>query len=162
MAAGLNAMTCPLVWSRQQKSTSSPALRYSVSNPPTRLERPAVERHVAPGDVLRHHVGEQHVARPAGSRRDGGLHPIDRRRRDIRSADPRVIAGDAACRSGKRASPDRPCNRSPCRRRPRPWPPRAPALRAKLRPMFRWTIGMKSGSARPRRRLSRRGPPGIF
>ena len=45
-----------------------------------------------PGNVLRDRVGEEHVARSAGRRRDTGLDPVFRRRRNVRPADPRIIA----------------------------------------------------------------------
>ena len=66
--------------------------------PADAFERPAIKRHVTTGDVFRHRIGEQNVARPAGRGRDTGLHPIFRRRRNVRPADAGVIAADAACR----------------------------------------------------------------
>ena len=53
-----------------------------------------MERHVAAGNVLRHDIGEQHVARPAGRGGDGSLHPVHRGRRNVRPADARVIAAE--------------------------------------------------------------------
>ena len=59
-----------------------------------RVERPAIEGHVTTWNVLRDRVGEEHVARAAGCRRDAGLDPVFRRRRNVRPADPSVIAAD--------------------------------------------------------------------
>ena len=56
------------------------------------VERPAIEGHVTARNVLRHGVGQEHVARAAGRRRDAGLDPIFRRRRNVRAADPGIIA----------------------------------------------------------------------
>ena len=56
------------------------------------IECPAIKGHVTPGNVLGHRIGQEHVARSAGRRGDAGLDPIFRRRRDVRSADARVIA----------------------------------------------------------------------
>ena len=58
------------------------------------FKRRAVKRHVAAGNVLGHHIGEQHMARTAGRGGDGGMHPIHRRRRDIRAADSDIIAAE--------------------------------------------------------------------
>ena len=49
MADGLKAITPPLVCKRQQKSTSSPALRYSVSNPPTLMNAQRWNAMLQPG-----------------------------------------------------------------------------------------------------------------
>jgi hypothetical protein len=56
------------------------------------IERPAMECHVAAGDVLGHHVGEQHVARSARCGSDARLDPVLRRRRDVRPAHAGVFA----------------------------------------------------------------------
>ena len=42
--------------------------------------------------MLRDKIREEHVARPAGARRDRGLHPVHRGRRNVRPADARVAA----------------------------------------------------------------------
>ena len=57
-----------------------------------RVKRPAPERHIAAGHMLRDKIREEHVARPAGARRDRGLHPVHRGRRNVRPADARVAA----------------------------------------------------------------------
>src|SRR2546423_4831098 len=57
-----------------------------------RLECPAVEGHVATGNVLSHGVGQEDVTRTARSSCDTGLHPVIRRRREVRPADSGVIA----------------------------------------------------------------------
>ncbi len=59
-----------------------------------RVERPAIEGHVTTWNVLRDRVGEQHVARSAGRRRDAGLDPVFRRRRNVRPTDPGVVAAE--------------------------------------------------------------------
>ena len=59
-----------------------------------RVERPAIEGHVTPWNVLRHRVGEEHVARSARRRRDAGLDPVFRRRRNVRPTDPSIVAAD--------------------------------------------------------------------
>src|SRR5205085_2632983 len=53
---------------------------------------PAIPRHVTTRNVFRDRVREQDVARPAGRGSDAGLHPVSGRRRNVRSADPGVIA----------------------------------------------------------------------
>ena len=58
------------------------------------VEGPAVESHVAAGDVLCHHVGEEHVAGAAGCGRHAGLLPVLGRRGDIGAADTRVVPGE--------------------------------------------------------------------
>ncbi len=58
------------------------------------VERPTVESHVAAGNVLGDDIGEEHMARTAGGRGHTGLHPIFRRRRDVRAADAREVAAE--------------------------------------------------------------------
>ena len=55
--------------------------------PADAFKGPAIKGHVTTGNVLGHRVGEQNVARSAGRRRDAGLDPVLRRRRNIRPAD---------------------------------------------------------------------------
>ena len=50
------------------------------------IKRPAVECHVAAGNVLGHDIGEQHMARTPGSRSHAGLDPVFRRWRNVWSA----------------------------------------------------------------------------
>ena len=50
------------------------------------IKCPAVECHVAAGNVLRHDIGEQYMARPSGSCSHTGLHPVFRRWRNVWSA----------------------------------------------------------------------------
>src|SRR5438477_2648507 len=56
------------------------------------FERPAIPRHVTTWNVFRDRVGEQNVARPARRSGDARLHPVPRRRRNVRAANPGVFA----------------------------------------------------------------------
>ena len=56
------------------------------------VKGPLVEGHVASGNVLGHHVREQDMAGTSGGRGDAGLMPVLCWRRDVRSADARVVA----------------------------------------------------------------------
>ena len=100
------------------------------------FEGPAIEGHVTAGNVLGDGVGEQHVARSARRGGDAGLDPVLRRRRNVRSADARVVAAEERADQIVEPVRDPPCSRSRCRRGLRPWPRRAPVLRAWLRPWF--------------------------
>src|SRR4029077_10712985 len=59
-----------------------------------RVERPAIEGHVTPWNVLRYRVGEEHVARAARCRRDAGLNPVFRWRRNVGPTDPSIVTAD--------------------------------------------------------------------
>ena len=56
------------------------------------FERPAVKRHVTAGNMLGDGVCKQNMVWPARRRPNARLNPILCRRRDVRSADSRVIA----------------------------------------------------------------------
>ena len=56
------------------------------------VESPTIKGHVTTRDVLRHRVGQKNMARAARRGGDAGLHPIFRRRRNIRTAHAGVIA----------------------------------------------------------------------
>src|SRR4051794_28207968 len=56
------------------------------------FKRPAIPGHVTAGDMLGYSVGEKHMARPPGCRRDTGLDPVLRRGRNVWSPYPGVIA----------------------------------------------------------------------
>ena len=58
------------------------------------IERPAVKCHVATGNVLGHDICEEHMARPAGSRRHARLNPIFRRRRNVRAANAGEVSAE--------------------------------------------------------------------
>ena len=58
------------------------------------FEGPPIPGHVTTGNVFGHGVGEQDVARPAGRGGDAGLHPVLRRRRNVRATYPGVIAAE--------------------------------------------------------------------
>ena len=87
-------MIWPSCCRRQQKSTSSPALRYSGSKSADLLERPFVKSHVAAGNVLGNDIGQEHVVWSSGRRGDAGLDPVLGGRRDVRPANPRVISAE--------------------------------------------------------------------
>src|SRR6478752_1023819 len=56
------------------------------------FKSPAIPGHVTAGDMLGDGVGEEDVARAAGRGRDTGLDPVLRRRRNVWSPYPGVIA----------------------------------------------------------------------
>ena len=58
------------------------------------FERPPIPGHVTTGNVFGDRVGEQDMARPARRRGDASLHPVLRRRRDIRAPYPSVISAE--------------------------------------------------------------------
>src|SRR6267378_1854469 len=55
------------------------------------FKRPAVPRHITAWNVFGHGVRQKNVTRSARRGGDASLHPIPRRRRNIRTADPRII-----------------------------------------------------------------------
>ena len=69
-------------------------LAVFVVEPTDLIKRPTVECHVAAWDVLGHDIGEEHMAWTAGSGRHAGLHPIFRRRRNVRAAHAGEVAAE--------------------------------------------------------------------
>ena len=55
------------------------------------VEGPAVERHVAPGNMLSHNIRQQNMAGAAGCGRDAGLLPVLGGGRDIGAANAGVV-----------------------------------------------------------------------
>ena len=62
--------------------------------PAYKVERPTVECHIAAGNVLRHDIREQNMARTARRRRHTSLHPVFRRGRNVRSPHPGEVAAE--------------------------------------------------------------------
>src|SRR4029078_9630579 len=58
------------------------------------LEGTAMKGHVAPRHVLGHDIAEQHVAWPTRRRGHGSLNPVRRGRRNIWSANTRIVAAE--------------------------------------------------------------------
>src|SRR5918996_569760 len=58
------------------------------------LKRPTMERHVTTRNVFGDRVGEQNMAGTARRRCDASLNPVLCRRRNVRSANSRVVAAD--------------------------------------------------------------------
>src|SRR5450432_706034 len=87
--AECNDVTCLL--QPPAKINVVPGFAVLTVEPADGVEGPTIKGHVAAWNVLRDGVGEQDVTRSPGSSGDTGLHPVFRRRRNVRPADARII-----------------------------------------------------------------------
>src|SRR5437016_12896485 len=56
------------------------------------LKRPAIPSHITTRNVFGHRICQEDMTRSAGCGGDAGLHPIARRRGNIRTTDPRIVS----------------------------------------------------------------------